>query len=472
MSVINFSGLASGIDSSALIKAQSDASRKQRVDPLETKVTELEETNAKLEELRSKLSDFQSKAKTFTTLSGGGLAKTASSSNENSLSATPSNAAANGIYSVTVSQKAKNAVLSFNDRFTSASAPIKPTMNDGAAAVDRTVTFTIGSGATATTVSLEMTSTTTPMELVNNFNTSTTKATAALVNVGTAASPSYAFVVTSGKEGITDGQLAVSVGSEVTGGTPALATNTLDAATNATLTVSGIAGTITRPSNTITDLIPGVTLELQGTGTSTLTVKEDVSTTTTKVQEFVDAYNEIVKLIKENNTVERQEEGADVKNVFGPLASTRTDDNALQSIKTALSGAINPDGGEIRIFADLGVTSERDGTLKFDTKTFESAMAKEPSSVDKILKTFADTAANTGGTIDTLIRFNGLLDLSINSNKSQIEGHNARIADAEVFIAKQEETMRLRFARLESTVSKLQGQQSQLSSALAGLGRR
>lgn len=471
MSVVNFSGLASGIDSTALIKAQTDATRKQRITPLETKVTELQETNSKLEELRTKLSDFQSKSKAFTTLAGGGLAKTATSSNENALSATPSNAAANGIYSVTVTQKAKNAVLSFNDRFSSGSAPIKPSMNDAAPAADRTVTFTIGSGASASTVAIPMTSTTTPIELVNNFNASTTKATAALVNVGTSSTPSYAIVVTSGKEGITEGQLSVSVGNELTGGTAALATNTLDAATNATLSVSGIAGTITRSSNTVADLIPGVTLELQGTGTSTLTVKEDVSTTTTKVQEFVDSYNEIVELIKENNKIERQEEGANVKNVFGPLASTRTDDNALQSIKTALSSAINKDGGEIRIFADLGITSERDGTLKFDTKTFETAMAKEPSSVDKILRNFGDSAATTGGTIDTIIRFNGLLDLSVNSNKTQIDSHNTKIADAEVFIAKQEETMRLRFSRLESTVSKLQGQQSQLSSALAGLGR-
>jgi flagellar hook-associated protein 2 len=124
----------------------------------------------------------------------------------------------------------------------------------------------------------------------------------------------------------------------------------------------------------------------------------------------------------------------------------------------------------VRIFSDLGITTERDGTLKFDTTRLQTAVATEPSSVSSVLQTFADTVAATGGTIDIYTRFNGLFDISTNSNKTLITNLNQQISEAEKQIARKEEELRARFARLESQMSRLQQQQSSLTSALSGLG--
>jgi flagellar capping protein FliD len=85
------------------------------------------------------------------------------------------------------------------------------------------------------------------------------------------------------------------------------------------------------------------------------------------------------------------------------------------------------------------------------------------------LTSFADTTSLTGGTIDIYTRFNGLIDVTVNGNKTLITDLNARIAEAERQIAKQAEDMKARFARLESLMGRLQQQQQSLTSALAGL---
>jgi flagellar hook-associated protein 2 len=466
MSTINFSGLASGIDTNALIDATSAATRQARVTPKEKKVTELEETNSAFDQLETKLNTIRTSLQEFTTLAGGGVSKQASSSRESVLNATASNAATNGSYSVTVSQLAKNFTGSFDTTFASITAPVLSSINPADPAVDRTVSFAIGTGSDLTTVNVEVTNGSYSIsDFVTAFNNATTKATASLVNVGTTASPSYKIVVTSNNEGLSKGQVNITVGASVT----SLAASTVSQATNAQLSITGI-GTITRPTNTVNDVISGLTLSLSSIGDSTVKVSEDAATTTTKIQAFVDAYNEVVRYIAENNQITRDETSTDIQNVFGPLASTRTDDNALTALRSAIASTAASGGSAVRIFSDLGITTERDGTLKFDTTKLQTAVASEPSSVSSVLQQFADTVAATGGTIDIYTRFNGLFDISTNSNKTLITNLNQQISEAEKQIARTEDEMRARFARLESQMSRLQQQQSSLTSALSGLG--
>jgi len=466
MSTINFSGLASGIDTNALIDATSAAARQTRVDPKQKKVTELEETNTAFEQLEERLSTLRTSLQEFTTLAGGGVSKLASSSRESVVSATATNAATNGSYGITVTQLAKNFTGSFDTTFSSITAPVLSAINSGDPAVDRTVSFAIGTGAELTTVNVEVPNGTyTISQFVSAFNSATTKATASLVNVGTASAPQYKIVVTSNNEGIEKGQVNITVGASVT----SLTATTVSQAANAQVDITGI-GTVTRPTNSIADVIPGLSLSLSSLGDSTVKISEDAATTTTKVQAFVDAYNDIVRFITENNLISRNDSGAEVENTFGPLASTRTDDGALTAIRSAIASTVTSSGSSVRIFSDLGITTERDGTLKFDSSKLQSSVALEPTSVSSVLQRFADAVAATGGTIDVYTRFNGLFDITTNSNKTLITSLNQQIADAEAQITRNEEQMRARFARLESQMSRMQQQQSSLTSALAGLG--
>jgi len=245
--------------------------------------------------------------------------------------------------------------------------------------------------------------------------------------------------------------------------------NVLSQAQNAIFSLNGVTG-IERASNTVSDLVSGISFNLINSGSATVTVGTDTKETVTKVQEFVDAYNDIVTFLAEQNKIERQEEGEDVTNVFSPLAKTRIDDNALMSLRGDIAAAVAAGGSTVRIFADLGIKTQRDGTLELDQDTLEDALAAESDSVSELLRSYGDRAGLTGGTINQYTRFNGMIDASITNNEDRITDLNERIARAEASIAQQENTLKAQFARLEATMARMQSQQSQLTSILGSMG--
>jgi len=123
----------------------------------------------------------------------------------------------------------------------------------------------------------------------------------------------------------------------------------------------------------------------------------------------------------------------------------------------------------VRVFADLGITTERDGSLKFDSTKLQTAISAEVSSVSEIFSAFADATATTSGLINQYTQYNGLLDTAYNANKTSIDDLNQRIEEAEKQLDRQAEQLKARYARLESTMGRLQSQQSSLTAALAGL---
>lgn len=473
--LINFSGLASGIDSEALIDATVEARRLQKVVPHEESIAEIEDENTALEDVQTMLTELKDIVYGFTTLAGGVVEKEATSSNEAVLTASASNTASDGTYEITVNQLAENETFSFADSITDTGDEIET-----AALGPYTYDFTVGTDAVSIDVSGDGAGGgMTYAEFVDEFNNQTDLATASFVNTGTAASPDYRLVIISHNVGTEKGAVSLSV----TGGNPSTgnlnpATVQEDDAQDAQLTINGIAGTFTRSSNSISDIIQGVTFNLVDTDTNTITVKvgNDPTSTKANVQSFVDKYNEIVEYLYENNLVVSEQEGDEITNVFGPLAATKVDEGLLSALRSAMSSSSYENGTEVRIFADMGITTDRDGTLLLDgstwtgAPTFEEALEAEPESVKEIFQAFADKVALTSGTIEQYTRFGGLIDNVTNGNDTLIKDLNDRIARAEASIAKEEQMLRARFARLEGTISQMQSQQSALTSALAGLG--
>ncbi|MCB0310666.1 MAG: flagellar filament capping protein FliD [Bdellovibrionales bacterium] len=465
MALINFSGIASGIDSGALIQALLDKERTARVAPLSDKITSLQDTSSVFGELKVLLNSLKEKTSAFRLVNGGALEKLATSSDETIVSANASNAATNGSYQLSVTQIAKNATFSFksNSTYTSSSDKISATMLGS-----DDVSVLVGSGSDQESVEISVDSSTTLSDFVTEFNAQSSKATASLINVGTSANPDYRIVINSNNQGLQKGELQISVGAGLTTA-GAFNDNSLSQAQNAELSLSGIGSgggdIIERDSNSISDLIPGVTLELASVGSATISIADDASATSASLQSFVDAYNQVVKYIAENDIIERQEDGDQVENIFGPLAGTSLDENILSALRKSLIGS-GQTGSSVNILADLGITTARDGSLEFDSALFEEALSKDPEAVRTITQNLGESLASTDGTIAQFTRFNGIIDLAIRSNDSQVRLNQERIADAERALARQEEVLTAQFARLEALIGKLNNQQSSLASIL------
>jgi flagellar hook-associated protein 2 len=467
MSVVSFSGIASGIDTASLIKAVLDQQRATRIAPLENKRTAYQEANSSFSELKSLLDKLSDSAQGFRSLNGGAVAKQGTSSDETVSSVAASNAAASGTYNISVTQRAKNGTYSYNDRFSSDTEVLNSAINNGAAAVDRTVSIQVGSGGSAETVAVELTNTSTARDFVTSFNSQSTQATASIVNVGTSSTPSYAIVINSNSEGLELGTISQTAsGSELASGSGALQASTVSQATDATLTLSGVSGTITRSSNTISDVISGVSLSLESIGSTQITVSPDSGKTASSLQSLVEAYNAVLSYVSENDRITQEEgDGGQTKNIFGALASSSLDENVLSSLRNALSNA-GITGSTINLLADLGVTTQRDGTLAFDTTVFEDALNSNESSTATILTNLADDIGGVSGTIAQFTRFNGAIDKVINTNSDGITSLNKRITEVEGSLSTQEKALTQQYARLEGLIGKLNSQQSTLTSIL------
>jgi len=471
MSLISFSGLASGIDSRAFIDATLAQNRALRIGPMETRISSLRETNSALSELKGLLTKLQSATSAMRPLNGGAIAKQATSSNESVLTAVASNNAPSGIYGLNVQTLASNATFSFDDRASSKDAKINSAINDGAPASDRTVTFQIGQGDSASSVNIEINSETTYESFVAKFNQQAEGATASLVNVGTSAEPSYAIVISSSEQGESKGSIELtSVGSEVlAAGSGAFNSSQLKQATNLQLNIDGI-GTITRDSNTVSDLFQGVTFTAESVGNATISVGVDAEATKSSVRALVDALNEVFAFVKDNNTVERVESGDKVANIFGPLKDTRIDDNLITTLKSILSDS-KVSGSAVNILADLGIETDKDtGGFRFNEEAFNTAISQSPNDVGEILGKLSDKLGAVDGPLASFVQFGGLIANGMSSNDSQIRALEGRIGDAEQSLARLEQSLVARFAALEGLIGKLQSSQQSLSSILSGLG--
>lgn len=153
-----------------------------------------------------------------------------------------------------------------------------------------------------------------------------------------------------------------------TGGTMRLAQTV--AAQNATLVIDGI--TISKASNTISDAIEGVSLNLLKSntpGTTTLTVTRDTAGVQAAVQSFVKAYNDLNKTITDLSKYD-----ATTKK-----SSTLTGDATVRSVQAQLRGVFNARlpiaGGGLSTLADIGITFQKDGTLKLDSGKLSTALS-------------------------------------------------------------------------------------------------
>jgi flagellar hook-associated protein 2 len=211
-----------------------------------------------------------------------------------------------------------------------------------------------------------------------------------------------------------------------------------------------------------------MTLNIQSLGSATINVENDATKSTQGVQDFIDAYNDVLKYINENDSIVVESDGESNNNIFGPLAKSNLDNSILSALRQGLSNS-SISGSSYNILADLGITTNRSGNLDFDQEVFKEALEDNSSDVNQILTNLGEDFASIGGTIDQFTRFGGLIDTVVNSQNSLITQYQDRINDLENNLSRQEEQLNARFARLEALIGKLQSQQGSLSNILSSI---
>lgn len=155
------------------------------------------------------------------------------------------------------------------------------------------------------------------------------------------------------------------------------ATAQISAATDAILTVDGIS--ISRPTNTLTDVIPGATLTLTApTGAARITTSREETTALTSMKNLVEEINATLSQLK--SVTSRGANGA----ISGALAGDRGTETMKTQILALLAAPLNGHGDAPVFLSSFGLTTQRDGSLTLDESRFSKTFAATPKAFDAL----------------------------------------------------------------------------------------
>lgn len=358
MASISSLGIGSGVLTSDLVEQLVAAEREPKEQRLNFKT---EQTDAKLSaygQLRSAVTELRLPMRQLGSADSM-RSFSAESSGGNVSASVDSSVASRGSYSINVSQMAQANALAFQsvaDR-------------DSTSVGSGTLTLAVGDKTTNITID---DSNDTLQGVANSINDADAGVSASIINTGNG----YRLVLSSDETGSAN---AINMSTDAAGGS-ALSNFVAGAeettpAQDAKFTINGIE--VTKGTNTVDDVVDGVTFDITGEGVSTVNVEQDTGAVAERVQEFVDKFNALQNTIGELTSF----------NADTGEASILTGDSTVRNIQNQLKRVFSDivpglENANVRSLADVGIsTNFETGELQFDSQRFQQQLVENPDDV-------------------------------------------------------------------------------------------
>ncbi len=288
-----------------------------------------------------------------------------------------------------------------------------------------------------------------------------------------------------------EGPTAISFGS------PADTSNFLDVmqVTNATqdigdsaeFTIEGFNGgnPITSSTNTVTDVIPNVTLNLKGVGTSTITVSADVDKAVDAIKDFIEKYNSTVDLLNERlNEVPLKKPLTDDDKKIGILRSDTTLRLTLENIRTMVSDKVDGLPEDLNMLfqigidtgawdsTDIGIEAAKKGHLELDETKLREVLAKNPEGVAQLFDTGTDgIARRLKDYIGSVTSLSGIIRSRENAINSEVKRLDVEITDWQGRLRKIEADYWKKFGAMEQMIAQMNSMSAWLAQQFAGMNQ-
>jgi flagellar hook-associated protein 2 len=443
MAGMNVDGLVSGLDTTSLIRQLMQLERQPQA-RLTARKSEVDALADLYRQINTKLQAVTTAAEALNLGTDWQVAK-ATSSDTARVTATAVESAPAGSLTFTVTSLASARTI----------------ISDGTVA-SATDTGVYSAGFTVNGVSIDDVGDGSLTAVASAITASDAGVTATVVKVGTDA---YRLQLAAKANG--PGESVNLVGLEATGlGT---FTTLVNAGSLAEISVNG-AYTVTSETNTVADVISGVTFTLLKADPATevtVTVGTDRDKIADRVESLVTAVNDAMKLIRDNSGYDTATKKA------GPLLANSMTSRLATDLQRALT---DPVTGASLVGAGVGIEVDRYGAVTFDRDAFLAAYDDDPTAVQRVfdggtvgdtaddglaerLRTYTAAATGASGTIslalDGLARTTRSLD-------DQIAGWDNRLALREAALKRQ-------FAAMEAALGRAQSTSSWLAGQIAGL---
>jgi flagellar hook-associated protein 2 len=219
---------------------------------------------------------------------------------------------------------------------------------------------------------------------------------------------------------------------------------------------------LTSSSNTLTDTISGVRLDLIAPSKNpvTITVTKDLDSVAQDLSNFVSAFNSVIGAIDTLTSYNADTQARGVLNADATAISVRR--SLVDMVNRNVAGV----SGKYSRLSSVGITLKEGNSLTFDANKFKEAMASDPAAVEELF-----TKADTGfGTVvkNQIKHFteadSGVIPLEDQAIEASSKMLTDRIASMNTLIEGRRARLQAQFQAMESTLAKLQSQSSALTS--------
>ena len=226
---------------------------------------------------------------------------------------------------------------------------------------------------------------------------------------------------------------------------------------------------LTSPTNTLTGVLDGVTIELTGTSDQPvdLSVTQDVDSIVEDFNNFVTSYNGVLASIEDATRFDAESE------IRGPLFGDTTVNLVLNRLRsTVLTPVAGAEPGVNRL-TSVGISVGSGGRLSFDEEAFRELFTSDPEAVEKL---FTTEDSGLGDVLDSMLdeltrSFDGVLARKDNLLQDREDLLSGRIEDLQVLLNRKRSRLERQFQGLETSLAGLQDAQNALAvlaNALSG----
>jgi flagellar hook-associated protein 2 len=370
-------------------------------------------------------------------------------------------AAISGSYDISVTQLAQN------EKIKSASIPDTQTFNNSSGVL------AIKTGTNTTTLIQPTSNTLTGIR--DAINASNSGVNATIVDNGTSSN----LVLTSSTPGAANTITVTGTGDYSQFSTASTTDNTttpptvtpskmsvMQPAQDAIVNVDGVP--ITSPTNTVTNAIAGVTLNLT-TITSpaddySMSVSNDASGVQSTAQTFVNAYNSLIGSLGPLGSYDATTKAA------GALQGDSTLSSIINQIRNALIQPVS-DGGALQTLNDVGISLQKDGTLALNTTTLTAATTNNFNSIQDLFNSPTDGIVTSLTTLLTSMTdpTTGIVANRTTGIQASLTANAAAQTQMQAKLTADQAMYTTQFNALNVSLTAMQNTQAQLTSELASL---
>ena len=460
MAITSSMGIGSGMDINGIVSQLIEAEGQPAFNAIDRKEEQANARVSGLGRLKSALSDFRTATGKLN--EGGAFSQHKTNFTEETggpILATASLGAAAGVYSMEVQQLAEAHKLTSNGY-------------SGYDAVVGSGTLSFSVGENDFSVTLDGTNNTLEgLRDAINQSKDNSSVNASIINVDDGSGGTVSKLVLTSEETGTANSINITASGDA--GLSALTyaadgggggMNQQHEARDAIILVDGQQAT--RSTNSITDVIQGVTLDLKTAEVGSefnLDISLDEENIKEVTDSFVSAYNGLMSIAKELGRFDPEGEES------GALIGNSTLRSVQSNIRQAVGDVVDSSNSDFNSLAMIGITIDRTGIMSLNNSEFSTALSENRNAVSDVFSSENGVAKRLDARLDQYLQSGGTFDLQTKSLNRQLSEYSENRDTVQMRLDNMERVLKKQFIAMDVAVGQFQSMSSALAAQLANL---